>query len=457
MWSCGASGEIAAVNRFGIPTCWLAPLALLATLAAPAAQAAIELRVQSRPVGDPIRAFVEVTADNGVPVGGLTAADFEARIDASPPESFTFTLPPFEDPEQRISVLFAIDHSTSVQDFFSDAIQAGVSTFIGNMTNGDYAAIVKFNETSGVTLARRFTAIDGGFGNSQLIEALQAPYDGQGTNLLDAIDFAVNEFVATSPPLPDGPKAIVLISDGDDNASTLSQSDVVANAHANGIAIFTVSVGDISGDVAATALMSSLAAETGGRYFAGPDEAEIEAAYDTLAAHLDNSYVLTIPADVLTDCGEHTLTVTAEGQSATIGFIRCDTTPDDFTFVDEMGVDPGEPVVSNSVSITGIDGDTPVPISVTAGEYSIGCGSSFTSEPGVIEFEEEVCVRHTAAAEFNTASDPTVLVVGGVSSSFTSTTRAAVPIGGSGGGGGAGLGALLFGLCVLLGRRLCRA
>lgn len=443
------------MKRIGRLATWLRTLALsvaAASFIAPAA-AEIELRVQSRPVTDPIKVFVHVTDQNGVPVGNLAAADFGMAIDAqAPTNAFQFTQSPFNDPAQRLSVVFAIDYSSSVQDFFVDAIQAGVSTFIDNMSTGDYAAIVKFNDTSGATVVQPFTLIDGGTGNAALISQLLLDYDGLGTNLLDALDLAVEEFATTSVTLPAGPKVIVLISDGDDNSSLLSQSDVIANANANGIAVFTVSVGDITGDVAATALLSSIAEDTGGRYFAGPDEAEIEAAYATITSHLDNSYVLTLPPVELTDCNPHLMEITAQSQTGSIDFWRCDTTPDDFHFTDQAGVEPGATVVSDSVMITGIDMASE--ITVAGGEYSIGCGSTFTSLPGFIAFEEEVCVRHTASASFSTASAPTVLVVGGVSSSFTSTTAAAPPPPSNGGGGGAiGLVELLLGLGALLARR----
>lgn len=434
------------------PVAW--SIVSLAALAAAPALAEVEVRIQSRPPTDPIRVFVEVTdPDTGVPVGGLTDADFTLEIDAQAPgNAFFLTQPPFTDPSQRLSVIFAIDYSSSVQDFFVNAIEDGVTTFIENMANGDYAAIVKFNNTNGVSVVQPFTLIDGGNGETQLIEQLLMDYDGLGTNLIDALIVAAGEFENPGVTLPDGPRAVVLISDGDDNSSDQSQSDAIAALNAAGIAVFTVSVGDISGDVAATALMSSIAADSGGRYFAGPDEAEIEAAYATITAHLNNSYVLTLPQSEVTDCNEHTLDVFVDVQSGTIDFYRCDTTPDDFHFVDESGVEPGAVVVSNVVTITGIDMATE--ISVSGGEYSIGCGSTFTSAPGLIEFEEEVCVRHTAAAGFEAGAGPTVLVVGGVASSFSSTTRAAPPPSGGGGGGGAvGFLELLLGLALFSARR----
>jgi VWFA-related protein len=430
---------------------WIATSAML--FAAPVL-AEVVVRIQSRPPEDPIKVFVEVTTANGQPIGNLTDADFGLEIDAqAPSNAFVLTQPPFTDPSQRLSVIFAIDYSSSVHDFFIDAIEAGVSTFIDNMVNGDYAAILKFNNTLGVSVVQPFTLIDGGNGETQLVEQLLLDYDGLGTNLIDALVAAAGEFENPGVTLPDGPKAVILISDGDDNSSDLSQSDAIAALNAAGVAVFSVSVGDISGDVAATALMSSIAQDTGGRYFAGPDEAEIDAAYTTISGHLNNSYVLTLPQSEVTDCNEHTLDVLVQSQSASIDFYRCDTTPDDFHFVDATGVEPGVAAVSNVVTITGIDMATE--IAVTGGEYSIGCTSSFTSAPGVIEFEDDVCVRHTAAAGFNAGAGPTVLVVGGVASSFRSTTRAAPPPDNGGGGGGAvGVLELLLGLTWLSVRRL---
>jgi VWFA-related protein len=429
-----------------LSACAAAALALLAQ----GAQAAVEIRVQSRPLDEPIKAFIHVTSTSGVPVGSLAADDFTATIDSAAQAGVQFTQPAIGDPAQRLSVIFAIDYSSSVQDFFVDAIQAGVATFIDNMRSGDYAGIIKFNDTNGATLVQPFTQIDGGNGESLLITALQADYDGIGTNLIDAIDLAAETFAGANF-LPNGPKAVILISDGDDNSSELSLGDVIPNANAAGIAVFTVSVGDISGDVAATALMSALAADTGGRYFAGPDEAEIEAAYDTVSSHLNNSYVLTFPPTAATACDhEYALEIAVEGQPepGTLSFTRCDATPDDFHFVNQTGVDPGSVVTSNTVSITGID--SPVGIAVSGGEYSVGCGSSFTTAAGTLLFEDEVCVRHSAADDFSTSTGPTVLVVGGVSSSFTSTTHAEPPPNPRGGGGAAGLLELLLALSAAL-------
>lgn len=134
-----------------------------------------------------------------------------------------------------------------------------------------------------------------------------------------------------------------------------------------------------------------------------------------------------------------------------------DTTPDAFAFADQAGVALSTAVTSAAVTITGID--APAVITVTGGEYSIGCGAGFTAAPGTIASNQSVCVRHNSSAANSTAT-ATTLTVGGVSDSFTSTTVAA-PVGGDGGGGGGGGGGavdwwmlgLLAGLPLLERRR----
>ena len=441
-------------------TRWLQPFALLAAavLAAPA-QADVDLRVEAKPITEDIDAFARVTDQNGDPVGGLDGSDFAVTLDGTALSTFTFTLPPAQDPTQRVSVIFAMDYSGSVQSTALTAMQNAVIDFIDQMVAGDHAAIIKFNNTNPdqASVVQAFTAIDdGGAGDSALVSAVMAPYPGTGTNLLDAVNLAVDTFVTPGTPLPNGPKAVILISDGGENSSVETQSDVVAHANDNSLPVFTIGVGDIDTDPAREELLSSLAENTGGDYIPAPDDQGIADAYVTISESLNNEYKLTIPTIEVQDCDQHTLDVTVQGETGSITFTRCDTTPDDFNFTNATGVAPSSVVTSNAVTIVGID--TPAPISVTGGEYSIGCGATFTSAPGTIAFNETVCVRHTASANFSTTSAPTVLIVGGVSASFTSTTRAAPPPPGGGGGGGAtGIVELLLGLGALFGWRRRRA
>ncbi len=101
--------------------------------------------------------------------------------------------------------------------------------------------------------------------------------------------------------------------------------------------------------------------------------------------------------------------------------VAVDGTPDSFSFASQNDVALNSAITSNAVTIAGIN--VAVAISVTGGEYSIGCGAVFTSAAGTIASGQSVCVRHTSATA-NSASVSTTLTVGGVSGTFASTTAA---------------------------------
>ncbi len=96
-----------------------------------------------------------------------------------------------------------------------------------------------------------------------------------------------------------------------------------------------------------------------------------------------------------------------------------DTVPDPFTFGTQAGVPVGTLVTSGAVTVSGLA--APAPVSVAAGQYSVGCTASYTSAAGTISNGQTVCVRHTSAANL-AISTVTTLTIGGVSGTFTSIT-----------------------------------
>jgi hypothetical protein len=98
-----------------------------------------------------------------------------------------------------------------------------------------------------------------------------------------------------------------------------------------------------------------------------------------------------------------------------------DTTPNAFSFDDQTNAPLGTVIVSNTIAITGIN--TPTSVSITGGEYQIEDGE-WTNAPGSITPDQALTVRHTSSSSVATATN-TVVTVGGVSDTFTSTTVAA--------------------------------
>jgi serine protease len=96
-----------------------------------------------------------------------------------------------------------------------------------------------------------------------------------------------------------------------------------------------------------------------------------------------------------------------------------DSVPNPFGFEDRNNVEPGTPVVSGSATITGID--TPAPIRINRGEYSID-GGSYTDADGLISAGQKVRIRLTSSSGSSSSTSAT-LNIGGIRGSFTVTTR----------------------------------
>lgn len=106
----------------------------------------------------------------------------------------------------------------------------------------------------------------------------------------------------------------------------------------------------------------------------------------------------------------------------TINTITADTAPDAFSFTSVTGSQLSSTATSASVAMLGFSVGSPVPISITNGTYSVD-GGAYTAASGTINVNQTVSIRvNTPGTELT----PTVatLNVGGVTGTFTATTRA---------------------------------
>jgi hypothetical protein len=99
-----------------------------------------------------------------------------------------------------------------------------------------------------------------------------------------------------------------------------------------------------------------------------------------------------------------------------------DTTPDAFTFTDVTSAPLSTTETSNTITIAGLGSGVSVAVTVTGGTYSKN-GGSYVSSAGTAQNGDTFAVRHTSSSSNSTATN-TVLTVGGVSDTFTSTTIA---------------------------------
>ena len=315
-------------HQRGLMGLWLTLLASLLWVATPAT-AGVSLSVEAGQPGFPINVFVSVTDEDGA-VTGLEKDDFEVWVGGGLPKTPNEFFSRAEDPNQRLSVVFVMDFTQTIaQADALEAVQNATRDYIDSLAPGDYAAIVKFNVfRDGDSVNRKppevrkaFTEIIGGESAMSAWDAViyDESFLGTGTNAFDGLRLALRKFDTTDALLPDGPKAVIHVSDGEDNQSEVDRDFVVALAQGLGIRIFTIAVGDFEEEWQEN--MEVLADRTGGQDFDARTNFEdtIRDAYDALAALLESEYILTLDSGV-NNCNEQELTVEVNGATATTTF-----------------------------------------------------------------------------------------------------------------------------------------
>lgn len=200
------------------------------------------------------------------------------------------------------------------------------------------------------------------------------------------------------------PDAFTFATKEDVPVSTLVESDPATITGINTAAAIAVSGGEYSVDCTGTYTSAAGTINDG----------DTLCLRHTSAAGQSSLVVTTVTiGSPLTGQGSATFTSVTTGP---------DIIPDAFAFVDQVDVPLASTIEAAPVTITGIAGAAPV--SISNGQYSVGCTGSWTSLAGTVNNDQQICVRHQSASAGLTAVD-TQLTVGGVSDIFTSTTRVA--------------------------------
>jgi hypothetical protein len=149
--------------------------------------------------------------------------------------------------------------------------------------------------------------------------------------------------------------------------------------------------------------------------------------YTSVSGTVNNGNTVTLRQ---TSSGSSTTTtnaiLTIGGVSDTFSVATVDMIPDQFTFSDQTGVDIITVVTSNTITVSGITGAAP--ISITGGKYSIN-GGSYTKASGTVSNGSTVQVQQTSSSIYTAKTDAT-LTIGGVSDTFSVTTKATSASGG---------------------------
>ena len=198
------------------------------------------------------------------------------------------TVTHFSNEDAPLSVGFVIDASGSMGAKLSIS-RSAVGQFLKSMNPSDEAFLVEFSDQAAVSLP--FTH------NMGSIERRVGTLTTGGlTAMLDAIHIAFEEMKKAANPR----KALLIISDGGDNHSLYTSTQIEQLVREAGVQIFAVGVFEPFAALGLLSqaerdgpkLLSELAEQTGGRALAAVTDSEVPAIAARIGVELRNQYLL---------------------------------------------------------------------------------------------------------------------------------------------------------------------
>jgi Ca-activated chloride channel family protein len=210
------------------------------------------------------------------PVEGLKEADFEVAEDGVKQDISHFAL----QRELPVRLGIVIDTSGSMEHTLPE-VQRVVVGFLHNLLRPrDRAFVEAFNDQP--ALLEGFSADFGSLERAMI--ALRA--DGE-TALYDATVYGLFQFSGVR-----GRKAMIILTDGEDNASKMDFDKTMDYAKRSGVTIYTVGIDLSITKVRIRSELTRLARTTGGEAFFLPRSANLEPVYDRINRELRSQYLL---------------------------------------------------------------------------------------------------------------------------------------------------------------------
>jgi len=223
-----------------------------------------------------VELYTTVLDRRGRPVEGLGRGEFTVLEDGVPQTLRRFEL--VRDLPIYAGVL--LDTSSSMVEEMSEALAAASRFFQTVIQPKDRAAVVTFNHQT--ELAVRFT------NNPEVLAGGLAGIGAAGgTALWDSLVYTLYYFSGVS-----GKRAIVLLSDGDDQGSRYRFDDALDYARRTGIAIYAIGLGPAGTEPTIRTKLMRLASETGGQSFFVQRASELARVYETIEGELRTQYLL---------------------------------------------------------------------------------------------------------------------------------------------------------------------
>jgi VWFA-related protein len=230
-----------------------------------------------------------VTDRQGGFVSGLGEQSFEVHENGAPQR-----IQLFKNEDIPVTVGLVVDHSTTMEAKLPE-VTAAARAFARSSNREDEMFVVNFNEKVSLGLARttRFT-------NSiaELENAITATPTGGQTALYDAIAKGLEVLQASSRDR----KVLIVVSDGGDNVSKHSLTEVMKLAERSSAIIYTIGIFDEADPDRNPAVLRRLAQATGGEAFFPNELSEVVSICERIARDIRHQYTIGyVPANLALD------------------------------------------------------------------------------------------------------------------------------------------------------------
>src|SRR3954464_2836511 len=227
-------------------------------------------------------------------VKDLEANDFRILDNSKPPANVRNFVSEANLP-LRVGLL--VDASNSIRDRFRFEQQAAIE-FLNQIVHPerDQAFVIGFDTTPEVT--QDFTN-----NPEKLAAGVRLLRPGGGTALYDAVYGACHDKLIKAQSNQSAVRrAIILLSDGEDNQSRVTRDDAIEEAQRAEVIVYTISTNVSGTKTRGDKILEAMADATGGRAFFPFKIEEVSDAFSQIQEELRSQYAISYkPADFLTD------------------------------------------------------------------------------------------------------------------------------------------------------------
>jgi Ca-activated chloride channel family protein len=234
----------------------------------------------------------------------LTKDDFDVFESKKPQSIIEFSAE--SDLPLRLAIL--IDTSNSIRERFRFQQEAAIAFVDGTVRpRQDKALVVSFD-----TAAELVTDLTDDV--PALEKAIQGLRPGGGTSMYDAIFFACRDKLMQDQPLYKFRRAMVVLSDGEDNQSRYTRDQALEMAQKADVTIYTISTNITRIETEGDKVLRYFAAETGGQVFFPFKATDLNQSFENIANELRHQYNIFYRPDPLrTDGLYHPVDIRVKG------------------------------------------------------------------------------------------------------------------------------------------------